>query len=92
VVLALSSTATGCGQESQGGLGASYWGYERVGADVVVVVENARPGRPVMRGAILPRPQASGRIEIRPLDKQVAYGRPLDGKNGLCQVKFPASG
>jgi hypothetical protein len=92
VVMALGSAATGCGQEPQAGIGASYWGYERVGADVVVVVENARAGRPMIQGAILPRPSGAGRIEIRPLDKQVSYGRSPDGSRAFCQLKLPTAG
>jgi hypothetical protein len=85
VVVALSSAGISC-DSGPAATGASYWGYEVVGQDVVVVVESAKPGRPVAQGAIIPRPTGSGRVYIRPLDKAVPYGRPQSGSGDRCQV------
>ncbi len=84
-VVALSSEGAGCGADP----GASYWGYRRDGNDVVVLVENARTGRPVVQGAIIPRPQGNGRILVRPLTAKVPYGGSSDG-SGACVLRFPA--
>lgn len=85
-VVALSSEGSSCGE----GPGASYWGYRREGEDVVVLVENVRVGRPVIQGAIVPRPQGSGQILVRPLTRQVPYGGSPDG-SGSCVLRFPAN-
>jgi hypothetical protein len=82
-VVAFSSEGSGCGD----GPGASYWGYQREGADVVVLVENARPGRPVVQGAIIPRPQSNGRVFVR--QHTGPRGRAPDA--GGCLLKFPAN-
>lgn len=89
VVVALSSAGVTC---DTGGAGASYWGYEVVGEDVIVVVETAKPGRPIAQGAIIPRPMGSGRIYVRPLDKGVPYGKPQSGAGNRCQVANIGSG
>lgn len=65
--------------------GASYSGYEVEGNDVVVIVENAVPGRPVTQGAIIPRP-TGGRVYVRPARPDVVYGRPLRGEGDRCEV------
>ena len=85
VVMALTSAGITC-DSSPGATGASYWGYEVVGQDVVVVVESAKPGRPVAQGAIIPRPVGSGQVYVRPLDKGVPYGRPQSGGGDRCPV------
>jgi hypothetical protein len=84
VVVALSSGGISC--DGPAATGASYWGYEVVGQDVVVVVESAKPGRPVAQGAIIPRPTGSGQVYVRPVDKDVPYGRPQSGSGDRCQV------
>ena len=81
VVIALTSGGVPCDVESSG---ASYWGYETVGHDVIVVVEAAKPGRPVAQGAIIPRPTSGGQVYIRPVDKSVPYGRPPVGAGDKC--------
>jgi hypothetical protein len=85
-VIALSSEGSSCGE----GPGASYWGYRREGENVVVLVESARAGRPVIQGAIIPRPQGGGQVQVRPLTRQVPYGGSPDG-SGACVLRFPAS-
>ncbi|HEX4340515.1 MAG TPA: hypothetical protein VH062_31620 [Polyangiaceae bacterium] len=85
VVLAFTSSGVTC-DAAPSANGASYWGYEVVGQDVVVVVESAKPGRPIAQGAIIPRPAAGGQIYVRPVDSTVPYGRPLSGTGPRCQV------
>ncbi len=85
-VLALSSASLPCPAAPEGNLGASYWGYELSGGDVIVVVENAVEGRPVMSGALIPMPQEGGRILVRPLDKTVPFGAGLDGSR-VCAIE-----
>jgi hypothetical protein len=85
VVLALTSAGVSCDAGPEA-IGASYWGYEVVGQDVVVVVESAKPGRPIAQGAIIPRPVAGGQIYVRPVDASVPYGRPISGAGPRCQV------
>jgi len=82
-VIALSSEGAGCGD----GPGASYWGYRKEGDNVVVLVENAYAGRPVIQGAIVPRPQGNGQVLVRPLTPKVPYGGSPDG-SGACAVRF----
>jgi len=84
-VIALSSEGSGCGEAP----GASYWGYRREGDNVVVLVENAYAGRPVIQGAIVPRPPGNGQILVRPLTPKVPYGGSPDG-SGACVLRFPA--
>ena len=86
IVVAFTSEGTGCDREPEGSLGASYWGYEIENADVVVVVEAARFGRPVTTGAIIPRPAPDGRVLIRPVRADVPYGQPLSG-NDACVAR-----
>lgn len=83
LVVALSSVACG-----DGAAGASYWGFETDGADVVVVVENAHAGRPLTSGGIIPRPMGDGNVYVRPKDKKVPYGGALDG-GGRCKLDQP---
>jgi hypothetical protein len=91
VVIAFSSADTGCTEAPKESLGASYWGYQTSGEDVVVVVEAARSGRPVTTGAIIPRPGQGGHIYLRPVDASVPYAKTdKDAPNG-CVVKIPGS-
>jgi hypothetical protein len=85
LVIALTSNGVTCA--ATGAAGASYWGYEVIGQDVVVVVENAVPGRPVANGAIIPRPIGNGQVFVKPADKNVPYGTPPGGAAGdRCQI------
>ena len=85
VVLAFTSAGVTC-DASTDSAPASYWGYENVGSDVIVVVESAKPGRPVAQGAIIPRPAAGGQIYVRPVASGVPFGRPLSGTGDRCAV------
>jgi hypothetical protein len=91
VVLAFSSAGIGCADEPKESQGASYWGYQTSGEDVIVVVESARSGRPVTTGAILPRPGQDGHVYVRPVDSSVPYAKAdKDAPNG-CVVTIPGS-
>jgi hypothetical protein len=93
LVIAFSSAGTGCTDEPKDSLGASYWGYQTSGQDIVVVVECARSGRPVTTGAIIPRPAQDGRVYVRPADASVPYakaGRDKDGQSA-CVVNISGS-
>lgn len=84
-VVALSSESVSCPDAPSGSAPASYWGYRVEGDDVIVVVEKAKPGRPVTHGAIIPRPSGSGSVYVSPLDGTVPYGRGQDG-NARCRL------
>ncbi len=87
-VVALTSEGIKCDAETpKDTLGASYWGYKVEGNDVVVIVENARFGRPITGGAIIPKPQPGGHVYLQPASKSVPYGRPLSGGGQRCQLQ-----
>lgn len=70
-----------------GQLGAAYRGYRTTETgDVVVMVEEAKEGRPRLYGAILPRPSGQGRLLIEPFPRTLPFGQPLQGKE--CSVAF----
>ncbi len=84
LVVTMTSEGVAC-PEAGSASGASYSGYEVEGNDVVVIVENAVPGRPVAQGAIIPKP-TGGRVYVRPARPDVVYGRPLRGEGDRCEV------
>jgi hypothetical protein len=86
LVFAMSSAGIACPGAGDKPTGASYWGYEVVGNDVVVVVERAYAGRPVASGAIIPRPTGNGQVYVRPIDKTLPYGGPVSGTGDRCQI------
>jgi len=87
LVVALGSGGVKCDAPiPKDSLGASYWGYKRKGNDVVVFVENARFGRPITHGAVIPKPAPGGHIYLQPASKRVPYGRPLDGNGHRCKL------
>lgn len=86
LALGLTSEGLNCPEAAQDSLGASYHGYQVSGSDVVVEVETARLGRPIIRGAIIPRPQGGGRVLVRAVDPSSPYGRSLDGASRQCVV------
>jgi hypothetical protein len=89
LVVALGSDGLGCDGEPTDSLGASYWGYKVSGSDVVVVVEAARAGRPITRGAIIPKPSPSGQVFIAPLSSATPYGAPLGASGERCALGNP---
>ncbi|MEB2312531.1 MAG: hypothetical protein OZ921_06865 [Sorangiineae bacterium] len=86
LVVALTSEGVPCDAKTEGSLGASYWGYTRRGADVIVTVESARAGRPVTNGAVIPAPAPGGHVFIAPARRETPYGRPLVAGATLCQL------
>lgn len=84
VVVALSSEGLPCPVAAKDSLGASYRGYERVGADTVIQVETARLGRPVVAGGIVPKPANGGRILLRSAEPKSPYGKGADGATSNC--------
>jgi hypothetical protein len=89
LVIAMSSEGIACDGEPKDSLGASYWGYEQRGDDVVVVVEAAKFGRPITAGAIIPKPFGQGHVYLRPASNAVPYGRPLEPGQAMCRVGNP---
>lgn len=89
LVVAVSSEGVACAEAKEGSIGASYWGYRQSGDDVIVIVENARLGRPMTSGAIIPRPFATGQVYVRPASKAVVYGRPLAAGEKTCKIGNP---
>lgn len=86
MVIAFTSRGQSCSGEPEGSQGAAYRGYEVRGPDVVVMVEASRPGRPLITGAILPRPSSGGRVLIEPFPGDLPYGKPLDDDGARCVV------
>jgi hypothetical protein len=86
LVVALSSAGIDCPEAGANAQGASYWGYEVSGTDVVVVVESASPNHPLASGAIIPRPAGGGQVYVRPVDKALPYGKPAAGTGARCKV------
>jgi hypothetical protein len=86
LVLALSSAGIDCPEAGANAPGASYWGYQIVGNDVVVVVEAASPKYPLAAGGIIPRPKSGGQVYVKPVDKALPYGKAANGTGDRCQV------
>jgi hypothetical protein len=87
LVIAIGSEGIPCAGEPKDSLGASYWGYRREGDNVIVIVENAKFGRPITAGAIIPKPSGSGQVLVRPASNEVSYGRPLDATQKDCTLR-----
>jgi hypothetical protein len=58
---------------------------DRVGSDIIVVVEDAPAGRPIALGAVTSMPDPGGSVYLRPADKHLPYGVPA-GSRELCKV------
>lgn len=86
LVIGISSEGLPCPQAASDSLGASYRGYEVVGADVMVLIETGRLGRPIAQGAVIPKPSSGGRVFVRANDDKSPYGRSLDGQSATCLV------
>ncbi len=89
LVVAVSSEGMTCEGEKPDSLGASYWGYRLSGDDVVVIIENARFGRPITQGAIIPRPIGAGQVYVKPAGKDVPYGGSLSASDPMCKLGNP---
>ncbi len=75
-IVALASDGIVC---TESNAGASYMGYELKDGDVIVKIEAAVPGRPVTRGAIVPRPASGKQIYLEPVGA-IPYGKGLSGE------------
>ncbi|NUP11577.1 MAG: hypothetical protein HOW73_36490 [Polyangiaceae bacterium] len=58
---------------------------DRAGKDVVIVIEELPPDRPIATGAIMRPPDQGGHIYVRPRTKVLPYGR--TGTKELCRVR-----
>lgn len=87
LVVGLSSAGVACSDEV--GLGASYKGYQTPGNDVVVMVERAHTGRPVMSGAVIPRPIAGGQVYVVAAEKGSPFGGALGDNEKRCKLELP---
>lgn len=87
MAIAISGDGVPCSWDSKGAPvpTPSIAAVERSGQDVVVTVEPAVAGRPVMRGAMILRPGSKGALIIRGSGK-VPFGRSADGSNGTCRI------
>jgi hypothetical protein len=79
-IVAVSNKGIACpGLPAEGAERPSISGVERDGADVMIVVENLPPGRPIASGAVIPKPGPGGSVYVKPKGPKVLYGRPLAG-------------
>lgn len=85
LVFAMSSEGKTCAGEPADSLGASYWGFKQDGDDIVIIVENARFGRPLTAGAVIPKPLGNGHVYLRPASKDVPYGKAASGER-YCKL------
>lgn len=87
MAIAISSENVSCGWNEAGAEMPipSIAGVERSGNDVVVTIEPAREGRPVMRGAMILRPSPKGDLLVKGKGR-VPFGRPADGSMGTCRI------
>jgi len=91
LVVAFSSDNVLCAEAAPDSMGASYWGYEISGDNLVIVIENAVAGPPITTGAIIPKPPEGGKVMVRPRDKSVPYGGSLDNPKKPCVLKVKQS-
>jgi hypothetical protein len=88
LVVALTSQSIPCAKAKKNSMGASYQGYELDGANVVVVVEEAKAGRPLTAGGIVPKPGAGGALFLRPAEPILPYGKGLGAGEARCRLDF----
>jgi hypothetical protein len=86
LVVAFTSHGQVCEDEPADAVGASYHGYQKRGPDIVIMVEDARPGRPRVNGAIVPRPDPEGRLLFEPVPATLPYGRGTSDGALMCEV------
>jgi hypothetical protein len=85
MAVAIATDGVPCSARGQAPSRASISGVERVGDDIVLVVENVREGRPVMRGALVAPPSGKGSLLVR-ARHGAPYGAPPNGGPGPCRV------
>lgn len=85
MAVAIAADGVACASPGAAPLRASISAVEREGYDIVVVVENAREGQPVMRGALATSPGPNGALVIRGRNG-APYGAPASGGAGPCRI------
>lgn len=90
LVVALTSQSISCSKAKKDSLGASYQGYEVEGDDVIVIVEEAKAGRPLTAGGIVPRPTGQGALFVRPASNDLPYGKSLSTGERRCRLDLGA--
>jgi hypothetical protein len=90
LVVAMTSQSISCPKAKKNSLGASYQGYEIDGPNVVVIVEEAKAGRPLTAGGIVPRPTGDGGLFVRPAAGDLPYGKGLSAGEARCRIDFGA--
>ncbi|HKQ71867.1 MAG TPA: hypothetical protein VJT73_21130 [Polyangiaceae bacterium] len=85
IAIAIAADGVACSARGAAPLAASIAAIERRGNDVVITVENVREGRPVMRGALAPRPPEGGAIVVQ-APRGAPYGAPANGGPGPCRL------
>lgn len=85
MVVAIGNEKTPC--ENQGNFrGPSIQGVEVDGSNVIVTLEEPRPGIPVARGAVFQRPPGDGFL-IFHASRRLPYGQPLPGSaTQVCRL------
>jgi hypothetical protein len=84
LAVAIASDGVACAVAGHAPLRASISGVEARGNEVILTVENVRPGRPVMRGALVARPAPGSSIVVVGR-KGSPYGSPPQGGGGGCR-------
>jgi hypothetical protein len=77
-----------CSGATDDDLGAAYRGYKKSDKNVIVMIEQAKVGRPAISGALVPKPRSGGKLFIEPVPSTLPWGHPSDGAPGLCSVAF----
>lgn len=87
MAVAISGEGVPCAWNAEGAVPPipSIAAVERSGQDVVLTIEPAREGRPIMRGAVILRPGAKGELIVKGRGR-VPFGRPADGSAGTCRI------
>jgi hypothetical protein len=86
VVVALSARGVSCpgGNPNEAKRRPSISAVDQEGNDVIVEVEELPAGRPLASGAVIPKPQAGGRVYFKPRTPKVPYARAAGGAR--CKV------
>jgi hypothetical protein len=85
MAVAIAAEGVACDARGQAPARASISGVERSGDDIVLVIENVKEGRPVMRGALVAAPGGKGSLVVR-ARRGAPYGAPANGGPGPCRV------
>ena len=88
LVIALSPRGVECtgGPADEELRRASISAVDVSGSDVVIEIEDLPDGRPLARGAIIPKPAKGGAVYVRPKSSKLPYGRALVLGSSRCKV------